>query len=83
MSLPEVSFLDSTWVSLPPYMALRGRGGRGGGVGPNLWPDVVASMLALCGHCPCAWAPALQPEPGLCLQRWPSGQDSNPSLPLP
>lgn len=84
MSLPEVSFADSAWVSLSPRMAPPG---GGAGVeetpGASLQPDAVASVLALRGRCPCARAPALQPKPGPRLQRRPAGQDGTPSLPLP
>lgn len=79
MSLPEVSFADSAWVSLPPPMAQ----GSGGSTRPRPTASRAASLSALCGRRPCAWAPALQPEPGPCLQRWLSGQDGTPSLPLP
>lgn len=77
MSLPEVSFADSAWVSLHPHMAWGGAGNT------RSSPDLVTSLVALCGHSPCARAPALQPEPGACLQRRPSGQDGTPSLPFP
>lgn len=80
MSLPEVSFADSAWVSLYPRVVQGEWVEEAPSASPRL--DVVASVLALRGHCPYAWAPALQPEPGPCLQRRPSGQDSTPPLPL-
>lgn len=81
MSLPEVSFADSAWVSPYPHTVQGEWVEEASSGSPQL--DVVASVLALRGHCPCAWAPALQPEPGPCLQRWLSGQDSAPPLPFP
>lgn len=41
MSLPEVSFADSSWVSLHPHVA------QGGAGGTRASPDLVTSVVAL------------------------------------